>query len=53
MYWTEDLLSLEDEEVSGESFEAEEIISVSSDLNFVCQAAVLLGYNLILEESIQ
>jgi hypothetical protein len=49
----EGLLSLEDEEISSESFETEEIISVSSDLNFVRQASVLFGYDLILEESIQ
>jgi hypothetical protein len=39
---------LEDEKVSGQSFQAEQVITVSTNFDLVGDASVLFGYDLIL-----
>jgi hypothetical protein len=43
-----DLLLLEDEKVSGQSFQAEQVITVSTNFDLVGDASVLFSYDLIL-----
>ena len=44
-----DSLSLEDEQISDEAFEAKQVVAVGPDLDLVGHAAVLLCHNLVLQ----
>ena len=43
-----DLLSLKDEKISDEAFEAKQVVAVGTDLDLVGHAAVLLSHDLVL-----
>jgi hypothetical protein len=44
------LLSLEDEKISGQTFQTQQIVTVGTDLDLVGQTTVIFSYNLVLEK---
>ena len=50
-YWScANLLSLEDEKISGQTFQTKQIVAIGTDLDLVGQAAVILSHDLVLEK---
>ncbi len=46
------LLSLEDEKISGQTFQTQQIVPVGTDLDLVGETAVIFSYNLVLENKV-
>ncbi len=45
------LLSLEDEKVSGQTFQTQQIVTVGTDLDLVGETAIIFSYNLVLQKN--